>query len=608
MLPRAVLGRLCEGDDNLDDLAQLRRAMLSRSVLLLRAVHELLMRGHAGDGGREEAAADLARNVAALSGLHRARPDVVAPLLRGPHFVAWVSHCVRRLVGDGEPSGAVDAKDADDVSLGVDLAQLGCFVAVAALRADAEVEVVVPVRDGQLIMPATGVLQIRGAWTGAHAVLRCRAGKLSVQVVGTTVAVSTLTVATDDWCPLERHLEDLPDGRQWEVVVDAADPYFACFRLPRMRADRAAEAQGLRRFLGPAYAVLSSVFPHKMSAIATDISCLVPLVASGDAGLSATAAEAPGAIALTDPTSTLGLAATLVHEHQHLKLNALDALVQLCGTGPARYYSPWRDDRRPASGLLHGAYAFLGIAEFWRRLDSADSSLRSAPLMQFARITRQLTLACTTLRQCPELTDAGADLVEHIAARAQAWRTASRSPEIERVADDLVLEHRVRWRLRHAAHPAHLTRWTVALFAVGDEGDEGAVANTIEPSERQIGYGSESGLSVSARLWATGRRVEHRADRLLLDGHYGPATAVLTDRMTALAPLEDWARLVVAARHSDLGARCPLLHTHPELVRAVYMEARQRFPSIGMEDVVDRLPDEPPPQVAGTLISLSVRM
>ena len=29
-------------------------------------------------------------------------------------------------------------------------------------------------------------------------------------------------------------------------------------------------------------------------------------------------------------------------------------------------YAPWRDDPRPLGGLTQGAYAFFGIAAFWR--------------------------------------------------------------------------------------------------------------------------------------------------------------------------------------------------------------------------------------------------
>ena len=50
------------------------------------------------------------------------------------------------------------------------------------------------------------------------------------------------------------------------------------------------------------------------------------------------------------------LAAALVHEVQHSKLNAVIDIVPLVrpGVGHRRYYAPWRDDPRPPAGLLQG--------------------------------------------------------------------------------------------------------------------------------------------------------------------------------------------------------------------------------------------------------------
>ena len=60
------------------------------------------------------------------------------------------------------------------------------------------------------------------------------------------------------------------------------------------------------------------------------------------------------------------LASVLVHECQHAKLNAVLDLIPLSRPDQARYYAPWREDPRPLGGLLHGAYAYLGVSDFWR--------------------------------------------------------------------------------------------------------------------------------------------------------------------------------------------------------------------------------------------------
>ena len=73
-------------------------------------------------------------------------------------------------------------------------------------------------------------------------------------------------------------------------------------------------------------------------------------------------------MAMSEPPDPDTCASTLTHEVQHLKLCAVLDIVRL--TRPddgSRYYAPWRTDPRPIAGLLQGAYAYLGVTEFWRR-------------------------------------------------------------------------------------------------------------------------------------------------------------------------------------------------------------------------------------------------
>jgi len=81
---------------------------------------------------------------------------------------------------------------------------------------------------------------------------------------------------------------------------------------------------------------------------------------------SATAKRAFGAVALALPGRRAGdgaLSELLLHEFQHVKLNALVDLHRLSDVGYRRRFRvPWRDDPRPVDGVLHGCYAFLALA------------------------------------------------------------------------------------------------------------------------------------------------------------------------------------------------------------------------------------------------------
>jgi HEXXH motif-containing protein len=57
----------------------------------------------------------------------------------------------------------------------------------------------------------------------------------------------------------------------------------------------------------------------------------------------------------------------VVHEYGHQKLDAILALDPLFrgDGGEAIYYSPWKDDPRPLTGLLHAVYSFAIVLSFY---------------------------------------------------------------------------------------------------------------------------------------------------------------------------------------------------------------------------------------------------
>ena len=89
--------------------------------------------------------------------------------------------------------------------------------------------------------------------------------------------------------------------------------------------------------------------------------------------VSATSPAAYGAIATSWPPDQVTLAETLVHEFQHVKLCGLLDMVPLAASGEQRVYAPWRQDPRPAGGLLQGVYAHLGIVRFWQAQQHAEA-------------------------------------------------------------------------------------------------------------------------------------------------------------------------------------------------------------------------------------------
>ena len=113
------------------------------------------------------------------------------------------------------------------------------------------------------------------------------------------------------------------------------------------------------------------------------------------------------------------LADSLIHEHRHQKLYLLERHCKLTDAG-SLVVSPWREDLRPASGLLHAVFVFVELRRFWEHVrDDGPDRLRRRAINQLADTERNLAQAYDTLRSCP-LTVAGralAGLLEAQVAR-----------------------------------------------------------------------------------------------------------------------------------------------------------------------------------------------
>lgn len=125
---------------------------------------------------------------------------------------------------------------------------------------------------------------------------------------------------------------------------------------------------------------------------------------------------------LIDP---FDLADSLIHEYRHQKLYLLERIFPMVERNAQKIISPWRDDLRPPSGLLHAIFVFVELRRFWQHVrDWGPSRLHNRSINQLADTDARLEEGLVTLRQCP-LTPAGhamADVLD--AARRHAQRAA----------------------------------------------------------------------------------------------------------------------------------------------------------------------------------------
>jgi uncharacterized protein len=114
------------------------------------------------------------------------------------------------------------------------------------------------------------------------------------------------------------------------------------------------------------------------------------------------------------------MADSLIHEHRHQKLYLLERLAPTVQPGAAKVVSPWREELRPPSGLLHAVFVFVELRRFWIFVrDTGPSELYSRAENQVLVTDRRLQQAFATLRDCP-LTTSGralAETLEHAVER-----------------------------------------------------------------------------------------------------------------------------------------------------------------------------------------------
>ncbi|WP_246667809.1 cyclophane-forming radical SAM/SPASM peptide maturase YhhB [Bradyrhizobium macuxiense] len=106
------------------------------------------------------------------------------------------------------------------------------------------------------------------------------------------------------------------------------------------------------------------------------------------------------------------LADSLVHEYRHQKLYLLERLFPMVQPNSLKVVSPWRQDLRPPSGLLHAIFVFVELRRFWQHVrDRGPARLHNRAINQLADTDRHLAVGMETLMGCP-LTEAGRTLAQ----------------------------------------------------------------------------------------------------------------------------------------------------------------------------------------------------
>ncbi|NAS25441.1 HEXXH motif domain-containing protein [Herbidospora sp. NEAU-GS84] len=356
--------------------------------------------------------------------LEAADPAAVSRILRHPTVGAWAWRTFRSVREGGHERPG----------------RLGSIALAAAIVSGAACRVKVLMdADGGLMLPGLGRL----SRVGSSDEIKVDGTYL---LAGDWSAEVDLTADKPGWQVLHR----IPIDDGFSVTLDDLDPY----RWPepgRVTARLAPEALPAWRSLLPeAWRILRANHSGVAEEIAIIVRALTPIAAPPEGVSSASARETFGTIAMSTPTGAPAwLAETFAHEIQHAKLDALMHLVPLVRYERTEaYYAPWRPDPRPAHGLLQGAYAYLGVTEFWRR-QHVYEGLRGR--IELARWREGVRLVLDTLEAEHLLTNAGLTFVDGMRTRLGAVLAEPLDDESLAAAEEAAAGHRAVWEARHGS-------------------------------------------------------------------------------------------------------------------------------------------------------------
>jgi uncharacterized protein len=411
-MPRSVFEALARGEGGAEAVRDLVAAQHSKHFILLRGV-------------REAARADdrfAAAGYELLAEVQRRDQAAAEFVVSYPSVGAWG---LRTLRGDRALHGAEPAL----------MAAVG---AAAAIRAGLPARIEVPVTGGQVVLPSVGAAAVDSRTAVVHT------SPAQILSGGRRVAVAA---DAPGWQGLRR-----VEAGSLRVLIDDIDP----FRMPTADDLTArltdAEVAARGAMLRDAWPMIS---PTAAGEITEAVRVIVPYATPPGGHVSSSAPENFGAVAMSRQPDRYTCAATLVHEVQHLKLSALLDLVTLTLPDDGRrYYAPWRTDPRPAASLLQGAYAFLGVGGFWRRLrEITDGTDRQRADTEFARWREGTDRAVRTLRSSGRLTAPGQDFVQEMARVLHEWQREPVAAEAVAIARREAELHLARWQADNGELP-----------------------------------------------------------------------------------------------------------------------------------------------------------
>ncbi len=406
-------------------LAKICAGQLGKHKLLICAVVRY------GASAVPAAGSELREYYDLLATVERKAPDAAVAVLGHPHVGAWAARCIRQLTKVPSPEEP-------------DFGYLGAAAVSAAILAGQASSVTLRIRNGALVLPGLGRAPLSGRY--ATVIVPGR-NKAVIESGDQTITVLDPRADAPGWQPLR--LLTMGDRR---LVLDDLDPNRSYDPYPLPGRLTAPDVARWQDGLDEAWRLLSTHHPGYAAALHSSLRSLVPIgQRTDDKNVSATSGDAFGAVAASMPSDGAALAVALIHEFQHAKLCAIGDLEPLFDRHDKRlFYAPWRPDPRPAGALLHGIFAHMAVADFWRvHRGVAAGREQLLAHLEFARWLRQTHHAARLLAGHDSLTRAGRRLLAQVTARLTEWLAEPVPGPALKLAEEASADHLSCWRLRN---------------------------------------------------------------------------------------------------------------------------------------------------------------
>jgi HEXXH motif-containing protein len=414
---------------------RLRAAERSRRLLLLRGIIDLAAKTPELSGPLPSA--ELAWEL--LARIQQVAPAAVETVLAHPYTGSWAGYTTR-----------LCRQDVTGVCpFWVHLGHVHCLAAAAAVLGDVTFEAELPIWQGTVPLPTLGTVRLRV--DEAFGVVRMSSENGSVVVQHRHAEIrlpANLSIETTHWQPVRR-ITSRHGDQQLRLRLDDLDPYRGLYEPVPPKRLTALEVESWRTVVDDAWQLLSTHVPGVADAMRWGLESLVPMPAVAFRLPSASTGEAFGSAIVAYGEDPAQVAATLVHEFQHIRLGGIQHLATLHVDDPReRLYAPWRDDPRPIGGVLHGIYAFFGVTAFWRALAAAepDNALASFEFALWRAATWRTLLE---VHHDESLTPTGRRFLDGVMAELAPWQDEPVPAEPSAWAMTAIVDHYATWRLRH---------------------------------------------------------------------------------------------------------------------------------------------------------------